>query len=91
MWVRNFHAPNEWQEGTVSFLVIDRMGAVDYQVQVNEYVWHRHTDQLRTKHPSVEQASESAEMPHVSHSLQNDSGLDESPRHPDVPVRQSPS
>ena len=62
---------------------------MDYQVQVNEYVWHRHADQLRTKHPSVEQASESVGMPHISESLEGDSGLDESPQLPDVPLRQS--
>ena len=50
VWVRNYRGTNKWVPGTI----IKQTGPVSYVVQVQQYIWKRHAEQLRAR---VEKAS----------------------------------
>ena len=42
-WAKDYTSDDSWVEGTIS----QKPGSVDYDVTVNDKIWHRHADQLR--------------------------------------------
>lgn len=53
VWMRNYQGTEKWKDGTV----IERSGEVDYKVQGQDGVTHRHSDQLKRDRRTTTNAS----------------------------------
>lgn len=59
VWVRNYRGGPKWVSGTV----LERTGPLMYQVQVNDYVWRRHAEQMRLGSSEVTTSAVAEEPP----------------------------